>query len=89
MANHRFTAEAGRTIYRDGKPYISIQAHGRVAGEHEPHEPGDHWYDPTTIDEVFREIANKVFNCDYNIPSDDRSKPGFVGVHRDKTGRRA
>lgn len=80
MASHRFTLEAGRTIYRDGKPYISIHAHGHVAFEHEPHPEGDHWYDPTTVDEIVRDIARKVFNCDYDIPSDDRTPFRWRGV---------
>jgi len=28
MSKHAFTVEPGRVIYRDGKPYISIQREG-------------------------------------------------------------
>lgn len=46
-----FKLMAGRTIYRNGKPFITIMRCGET--------------DATEADEVAREIAAKVFNCDY------------------------
>lgn len=48
----KFKLEAGRTIYRNGRPFIAIQRCGDT--------------DPTEVDEVTREIAAKVFNCDFD-----------------------
>lgn len=54
-----FKLMAGRTIYRNGKPFISITRCGAT--------------DPAEADEAAREIAAKVFNCDY-----DGRLPGSV-----------
>jgi hypothetical protein len=47
-----FKLEAGRNIYRDGKPFIAIMRCGDTT--------------PCEADEAAREIAATVYRCDYN-----------------------
>lgn len=47
-----YKLEAGRAIYRNGKPFIAIMRCGDA--------------EATEVDDVTRLIAAKVFNCDYN-----------------------
>lgn len=47
-----FKLEAGRTIYRNGRPFIAIQRCGDT--------------DAAETDDAAREIAAKVYGCDYN-----------------------
>lgn len=62
---HRYTMEAGRHIYRDGKPLIAILR----CGDTEPWE----------ADKMFREIGRAVFNTSYNGPIGDLPHPQ-IGV---------
>jgi hypothetical protein len=53
-----FKLEAGRNIYRDGKPFIAIMRCGDTTA--------------CEADEATREIAATVYRCDYNGPIADK-----------------